>query len=132
MLNFREELEKTCRQAAEQHHLDEVENIFETLLKMFKESSTIEILTAKEVVICISKKSSGLFHIHATCKTYEENKCVINRDIFDTTENLECLKSVFEFVLRSQKLQYDIEYKPIKYDNITPAEYSTYEIRVRI
>lgn len=132
MLNFREELEKACKQAAEKHYLEEVETVFETLLKMLKESSPIEILSAREVVICISKKHQGLFHIHASCKTYEENECIINRDIFDTTGDLEYLKLVFEFVLRSQKMQYCTEYKPIKYDNITPAEYPAYEIRVQI
>ena len=66
MLNFREELEKACKQAAEKHYLEEVETVFETLLKMLKESSPIEILSAREVVICISKKHQGLFHIHAS------------------------------------------------------------------
>ena len=133
MRNFREELDRACLQAAQMHYLEEVENVFEKMLKMLKTSKPIEILSVREITICISKQNNpGLFHIQARCKTYEENECIINQDILDTNGSLEYLKLVVEFVLRSQKLKYDSKYKPIKYDNITPAEYPAYEITVQI
>lgn len=133
MRNFREELDRACLQAAQMHYLEEVENVFERMLKMLKESRPIQILSAREMVICVSKQKDNpaLFHIQARCMIYE-GECIINEDILDTNGSLEYLKLVVEFVLRSQKLKYDSKYKPIKYDNITPDEYPAYEITVQI
>lgn len=137
MLNFREELDKAKQEAAEKHYLNEVEDVFSRLLKMLKESKPIEILSAREVVICISRKEFNLLHIQARCKTYGENECLINEDVLNTVpaglsnQTLDYLKLVVEFVLRSQKIQYTTEYKPIIYDNITPASYPAYEIKAQ-
>lgn len=132
MLNFREGLDRACLQAAQMHYLEDVENVFERMLKMLKESRPIQILSARELIICVSKQNNpGLFHIQVRCEIYE-GACIINEDILDTNGSLEYLKLVVEFVLRSQKLKYDSKYNPIIYDNITPAEYPAYEITVQI